>query len=245
MTGLFYLDWAIQAVSLFNVILLVWLGLTVLLNAERRTGGILLTSGGLLMGGAFFISHSAILGHNPNVISPGQDFWWYTGWAPVVILPLAWYLVMLWYSGFWESRRAEEQGNRGLYLRQRLWFGLALLCGLLLILLLFFTQLLPPFSTLAQLRLANSAEFPNIRWLVFIYPIYALLCMGLSLDALLRPGPSRRWLGDLARRRARPWLLTASLLLLVVSLLVGWTMGWIVSTLEKGIFTSAMISAIG
>ena len=32
----FYIDWAIMAVSLFNTILLVWLGLTVLLNAERR-----------------------------------------------------------------------------------------------------------------------------------------------------------------------------------------------------------------
>ena len=36
MTGEPLLDWAIMAVSLFNTVLLLWLGLTVLLNAERR-----------------------------------------------------------------------------------------------------------------------------------------------------------------------------------------------------------------
>ena len=34
---------------------------TVLLNADRRDWGIWLASGGLLLGGAFFISHTAIL----------------------------------------------------------------------------------------------------------------------------------------------------------------------------------------
>ena len=63
MTGAFYLDWAVVAVSLANATLLTWLGLTVLLNAERRTWGIWLAGCGLLMGGAFFFSHSAILGH--------------------------------------------------------------------------------------------------------------------------------------------------------------------------------------
>ena len=48
MTGSFFLDWAIMAVSLFNTILLLWLGLTVLLNAERRTWGVWLAGGGLL-----------------------------------------------------------------------------------------------------------------------------------------------------------------------------------------------------
>ena len=63
MTDEFSLNWAIMAVSLFNTILLLWLGMTVLLNAERRTWGVWLAGGGLLMGGAFFVSHSAILGH--------------------------------------------------------------------------------------------------------------------------------------------------------------------------------------
>ena len=36
MTGNLFLDWATMAVSLFNTILAFWLGLTVLLRAERR-----------------------------------------------------------------------------------------------------------------------------------------------------------------------------------------------------------------
>ena len=246
MTGLFWLDWAIQAVSLFNVIVLAWLGLTVLFNAERRTGGILLASGGLLMGSAFFVSHSALLGHDPNTLSASQDFWWYFGWAPVVCLPFAWYIVMLWYTGFWESRRAAAPADRRLYLRQRFGLLLTVLLISLLIAALFFAHLLPPFSQLAQSR-ANGAVVAAGFFLPLsmVYPIYALLCMGLALDALRAPGPSRRWLGETARRRARPWLMAASLLLLVVSLLVGWAMNWILRSLEAGHFTTTMITQIG
>jgi Zn-dependent membrane protease YugP len=57
MTGRFLLDWAIQAVSLFNVILLIWLGLTVLFNAERRTGGILLMATPVV----FAVTHSPVV----------------------------------------------------------------------------------------------------------------------------------------------------------------------------------------
>ena len=49
MTGILWLDWAILAMSLFNTVLQLWLGLTVLLNAERRSWGIWLASGGLLL----------------------------------------------------------------------------------------------------------------------------------------------------------------------------------------------------
>ena len=60
MSGSFWLNWAIMAVSLTNTILMIWLGLTVLLNAERRTWGAWVAGGGLLLGGVFFFSHTAI-----------------------------------------------------------------------------------------------------------------------------------------------------------------------------------------
>ena len=41
------------AVSVYNVVLMLWLGLTVLLNAERRVWGVLLAGGALILGGAF------------------------------------------------------------------------------------------------------------------------------------------------------------------------------------------------
>src|SRR5262245_15945422 len=113
MTGHFFLDWAILAVSLLNTILMFWLGLTVWLNAERRAWGVWLISGSLLLGGVFFVSHTAILGFDFAGVGPGVNFWWRTGWGPVVALPFAWYIVILWYAGFWENRGAE------LFQRQR------------------------------------------------------------------------------------------------------------------------------
>src|SRR5215210_3518789 len=113
----FLLDWAVVAVSLFNTILLLWLGLTVLLNADRRTWGIWMAGGGLLAGGAFFVSHTAILGTGLDVVSPNMDLWWQAGWVPVLASPIAWYVVMLWYSGFWDSQQAP------IYLRHRLWLA--------------------------------------------------------------------------------------------------------------------------
>ena len=128
MSNSILLNWAIMAVSFFNTILLLWLGATVLLNAERRDWGIGLATGGLLLGGAFFVSHTAILGlfiggHLVSgytaiisdgllVIGRNMIFWWTTGLAPAIALPFAWYLIMLWYGGFWNregtQRRTEE-----------------------------------------------------------------------------------------------------------------------------------------
>jgi signal transduction histidine kinase len=222
MTGNFFLDWATMAVSLFNTILLLWLGLTVLLNAERRTWGVWLAGGGMLMGGAFFVSHSAILGHGLHYTSRGMDFWWRMGWVPVVALPFAWYVVMLWYAGFWDDRQAH------LYHRQRLWFLLTALLTLGLIGLLGFANPLPSYSQVVQLNLSATPSVGGIPLLILVYPLYITLCISLSLDALRRPEPSGRVMGDLARRRARPWLVATSIVLLLISLLVAWIMLWIV-----------------
>ena len=62
MSGWPALDATVMAVSFFNTLLLLWLGLAVLLNAERRSKGIWLAGGGLLSGAAFLIVHTAILG---------------------------------------------------------------------------------------------------------------------------------------------------------------------------------------
>ena len=66
--------WALVGVSLFNTILLLWLGLTL---------------------------------------------WLAAGMTPVVLLPYVWYVVLLWYNGFWtapagELRRPEPARIPGL-----------------------------------------------------------------------------------------------------------------------------------
>ncbi len=69
MTGHFLLDAALVAVSLFNAILMLWLGLTVLLNAGPRSPasrsgawGFWIAAVGLMLGGLFFIFHTVLLG---------------------------------------------------------------------------------------------------------------------------------------------------------------------------------------
>ncbi|MGB0386771.1 MAG: sensor histidine kinase [Ardenticatenaceae bacterium] len=219
MTGNFYLDWAMMALSLVNVVLLLWLGLTVFLNAEQRGWAIWLASGGLMLGAAFFVSHSAILGRDAVSFDTGFRFWFRAGLFPLIILPFGWYLVILWYAGFW------NEGDSRLRRRQGVWFLLAVL-GLLLggisfaivanPFLLFFPGLLPFRSDIFKIAIGD------IPLLALGYPLYILLCITLALDALRHPVPSGRVMGDLARSRARPWLMGASFVLLLVGFLVGW-----------------------
>lgn len=227
MTGNFFLDWAALAVSLFNTFLLLWLGLTVLLNAERRTGGLWLVGGGLLMGGAFFISHTAILGYGLDYLGRGMDFWWHVGWAPVILSPPAWYIAMLWYAGFWDRPQA------ALHRRHRSWLILVLLLGVGLLGMLA-AGALPAFWQVTALALPGTLAVDGIPLLIVIYPAYIVLCIALSLDALRRPEPSARIMGELARRRARPWLIAASLALLAVSLLVALVMLWVALAFRYG-----------
>src|SRR5205085_533303 len=74
----------------------------------------------------------------------------------------------------------------------------------------------------------------GVPLLVAAYPVYILACVGSALDALLRPGPTSRMLGDQARQRAQPWLATASGMLLLVCALVAGTMFWVVRRLGAG-----------
>ena len=96
MSGILLLDWAIMAASLFNTILLAWLGLTVVFNSERRDWGVWMATVGLLLGALFFVSHTAIVGLGLNQLSwRNMIFWWTAGLVPAIMLPYAWYIIML------------------------------------------------------------------------------------------------------------------------------------------------------
>jgi signal transduction histidine kinase len=248
MTGSLFLDWAIMAVSLFNTILALWLGLTVILSAERRTWGIWMASGGLLLGGVFFVSHTAILGQGPIYLPQRVELWWQVGWLPVIALPLAWYVLTLWYAGFWGDgspnlpfwKRVEfaftapMTGSTRLHRRQRPWFLLTALLAAGLVGLLVFANALPSFGQIVQLNLATTPAIAGVPVLILVYPFYILLCIALSLDVLRRPEPSPRMMGELARRRARPWLITVSVALLAASLLVALVMAWVALSARHG-----------
>jgi signal transduction histidine kinase len=238
MTGLMWLDWATLAVSLFNALLLLWLGLTVFLNAEGREWGIWLSSIGLLLGAVFFISHSAILVRGINEISSGLNFWWQIGWISVVALPFMWYLAVLWYSGYWDNQNNSAPSPSKLNQRQRKWFVLVSLFGLILIGLLVFTDLVPSLYDLVNGRLVIGPAIAGILALILWY----MFCIGLSIDALNHPEKSKRLMGELARSRARRWLMATSVLLLGVCLLVGGVMIWIV---WAGIFQTQLLITFG
>lgn len=228
MTGWFTLDWALIAVSLFNTLVLLWLGLTVLLSAEQRTWGVWLIGGGMLLGGAFFISHTAILGHDLSFGGTGADFWWQVGWVPVVLAPYAWYVVILWYAGYWDDPASR------LHRRHRP--GLALTTGLtgLLLTIMLVGQPLPTFDQITQLDLTVQTTLRGIPLLFVIYPACMVLCITFSLDALRAPAPARRLMGDLARQRSRPWLTASAAVLLLVSLLVAGFIAWAVGSARYG-----------
>ncbi len=222
MTGIPLLDWAVQAVSFFNTCILIWLGFTVLLNAERRDWGVWLAAAGLFAGAAFFISHSAILGQSLLATTRGLNFWWHAGWGPVVASPYAWYILMLWYTGYWEKPRP------ALYHRHTFWLGITVIFTLALAGLFIFGNPLPTLALGAQFDFSNKPTLLGAPLLLIAYPVYIALCILLSLDALLHPAPSPRPLTEIARQRARPWLVGASFLLLLVSLLVGGVLFFVV-----------------
>ena len=222
------LSWALIAISLFNTILLLWLGLTLWLNADDRDLGIVLASGGFMLGGLFFISHSALLLSEELMLSRSNNLWLSIGLIPAVALPYLWYMVLFWFAGYWSN--SEGRRHRG---RRRL-----LLMTTAILVLGFISLLLLGIPHIAPLAAFVPIIRPLREWirtpiggvpLVAVgYLLYLLLCVILSLDALRRPALSSRLMGERARLRARPWLAAASLLLLLVGMLVAvvvlWTM---------------------
>ena len=210
----FSLYWALLSVSLFNTVILLWLGFTVLLNAERRHIGVWVAGFGLLSGGAFFAAHSVMLDYSLRALVFGVRVWWFGGWSAIVLLPCAWYLLMLWYAGFWDEAASSLQRRHRPCLRLILvWLAILLIV----------VALANPFRVLAQMANVPSVEPLSWRgwpYLLVLYPVYLLMCIGLALDAL-RPTASGRVLRDVARQRARPWLVASTLVQLLLSLLVG------------------------
>ncbi|MGQ9680997.1 MAG: hypothetical protein ACUVX9_00510, partial [Anaerolineae bacterium] len=220
MTGQRLLDAAVMAVSLFNTILLAWLGLTVLLNARGRTWPVRLGGGGLVMGAAFMAIHTAIYVQGWEQITWGLNLLWGAGWVLVVCLPLSWYLLTLWYAGYWDVADAP------LHRRQRPCLVAVLCLALGLVLLLLLASPFPSYYDIVDYERA-VAPLGGVPLYGLLYPLYIVLCILLSLDALGHPVPSGHMMGDLARRRARPWLLATSVMLLVsglVAVVIGWVL---------------------
>jgi signal transduction histidine kinase len=212
MSGRIWLDWAVLAVSHFNTILALWLALTVLLNAGRRDAGVWLMGGGLLVGAAFWVSHSAILGQGLTVDLATLNLWWRAGWFPVMLAPFAWYGVVLWYGGFWSEHPSS------LAQRHRVWLWLVSLWLVGLIGLMLVANPIPAFDQVAPVSSAFTVR--NLPALFLLFPLWMVTCILLSADALLRPAQTSDPNTTRARQRAQPWLVGTAGALLAVSLVV-------------------------
>ena len=211
------LDWAVLSVSIFNTITFFWLGAMVLFTGDRRAAGTWLTGSGLLLGALFFTSHTAIMGLGIDRISLGMDFWWWVSWSPALAAPLVWYGAMLWYAGY----RLKEPHPHHLALISTI--SLAVVTALLLIL----ANPLPSYANVAGWQLIKTPTIAGVPLMFLAYIAYLLACYLLPLDLLRRPAPQPENLLSLdARRRARPWLVAASIFLLLSGVIMAWTAFW-------------------
>src|SRR5512136_1489731 len=190
-----------QAVSLFNTVLLLWLGLTVLLTGNRRKPATIAGGVGLLLGALFFMGHTLLIAHTVDFFGRGVNTVWRVMWFVAVIAPYFWGLAIFYYS---------SDPAAGRWVRRILTVAL-----LFMVLALFVIFPLPSFI---EFVLAPALA-PVIAWL---YVPYLFLCFVLPLMALRRPR-SRNALWRDPFRRARPWLIAAAMMLTLAMVAFAYT----------------------
>jgi signal transduction histidine kinase len=190
-----------QAVSLFNTVLLLWLGLTVLLTGDRRKPATIAGGVGLLLGALFFMGHTLLIGHSVDFFSGGVNIVWRVMWFVAVIAPYFWGLAIFYYSG-------DPAAGR--------WVRRILTAAMLFMVAALF--LLFPLPSFVEFLLAPALA-PVIAWL---YVPYLFLCFVLPLMALRRPHTSHVLRRD-PFRRARPWLIASAMMLTVAVLVFAFT----------------------
>jgi two-component sensor histidine kinase len=180
-----------QAVSLFNTVLLLWLGLTVLLTGDRRKPATIAGGVGLLLGSLFFMGHTLLIAHTVNFFGGGVNIVWRVMWFVLVVAPYFWGLAIFYYSG-------DPAAGR--------WVRRILTAAMFFMVLALF--LIFPLPTFLEFVLAPALA-PVIAW---VYVPYLFLCFVLPLMALRRP-TTRNVLWRDPFRRARPWLIAAAMML--------------------------------
>lgn len=218
-----FLDWLDITLSFFNTITLLWLGMTVLLNTDRRRWGTWVGGYGLIAGGVFFIGHTILVGRVIGTYNNEMSFWWRIGWLPFIGLPYLWYMLMVWYTGV-----LHKSHHKTVLLAMSI-------IGLGAIALLVLASPIPSWRmVLTGSPSAISTIGDIIPMVGLVYPVYSTLCIVLSLVALQQQKPSQQFMVDVARRRARPWLIAASLVLLGISLSFSATIAWFLYMLQSG-----------
>ncbi len=218
------MDGSLLAISFFIVGLLVWLAFTVFFTAERRNRYVWLICLAMLIGVVFFAAHAILIGQGYNSGTALTLARWPLAWVAGIAQPCAWYLAVLWHTGFWENRRA---------MRHRLLHTIAYYALLIFLFTCTILTFIDPsirarpealFSHFNPAVILAGPAYFHIPLIALVFIGVLLLCMLLALDVLYHPAPSPRLMGDTARQRARPYLVATTLALLVVSLLISGTL---------------------
>ncbi len=240
-------DWALVAVSLFNTVLLLWLGLSLWLHADRRNLSAVLSSGGFLLGSLFFISHSALLLSKSWEFTRSNTLWLSVAMIPVLVLPFVWYVVLLHHA------RWGTAGGAAIWRRHRPWLLLASLIlalgfgGLVLLGIPHIPGINRLTGFIWPLRQAIKFPIAGIPLVAIAYPLYVLLCVTLSVDTLRAPdaGAVRRGTRGAMRgelrdemhgtlRRSRRHLFAATVVLLAIGILVATAVVWTITNTREG-----------
>ncbi|MFV9507909.1 MAG: ATP-binding protein, partial [Oscillochloridaceae bacterium umkhey_bin13] len=166
--------------------------------------------------------HTAVVGRVLGSFSGEMEFWWRLGWLVLLAAPYLWYLVMAWYNGVLR----QTAGRR--------WLGLVSVVGFAALLTLLFGDPLPSYSDVIGRGPAPPFGATGLPAVALIYPIYSIACSLFALAVLRAPASSERFMGEAARRRARPWLVAATWTLLAVGLAVGAAATWLLRQLAQG-----------
>lgn len=199
---------AALAVSIFNAIICLWLGMTVTLDGGRERGP-RLAAAGMLMAGVFFLVHAAIVGRGPPLTGVGLPFWWRVISVPSLLAPYAWYATMVWYTGV---------GGRTLSVHKILLVVLGLFIGVLVLLLTAIYPLPPQARTLA-LKIIPSWLVAGLPFIVAGYLLTLIICFVLPIHALWTGQGRRDHLPRQAWAQVRAWLVRTSLLGLLAGLI--------------------------
>ena len=243
MTSNVYIEFGITALSILNGILLLWLGLTVWLNAQSRGWGLWLAALGLLLGSVFFILHSTIISAIRELFWINNMLWWPAAWGMVIFLPLAWYVDILWYTGYWNLNTVEHPSLQHTKRIHR--NGIIILIGLLIIMgaLLLSSEPFRMFLQGERLHMNFVLTSINIHIFFWVYAIFIFQCMVLSVYALRFPVPSGRLMGDEARKRALPYFMGASISLFLVTFVVIIIFFWLESQMRMDYHIEQSIEA--
>ena len=232
LTDNLFVNFGLTTLSLLNGILLLWLGLTVILNAQSRSWGLWLAGFGLVLGGVFFFLHTTIINVFNDLFWIDNMVWWPLAWGMVILLPLAWYVDILWYTGYWNLKTGEHPNLDRAKNIQRL--SILILAGMLALMavVLFLSEPFQQFLHGQRLHLNFVLSSVHVHVFFWIYALFIAQCMILSIYALRFPVPSGRLMGDEARSRARPYFMGASISLFLVTFVVILIFFWLESQLR-------------